>query len=463
MTSLYFIPLGGAGEIGMNFNLYGYEDRWLIVDLGVGFFPGDLDGVILPDHSFISQRRHLLDGIVLTHAHEDHLGAIAHLWPALRCPVYATPFTASVLRSRLAQHGLAQQVPIHEIALKSRFRVGSFDLETIPITHSIPESVLIVLRTRYGTVVHTGDWRFDSHPLIGAATDYDRLAQLGAEGVLAVIGDSTNALEDSCPGSEESLRDNLVRLFQRFRFRIVVTCFASNVARLRSVAQAAAHNGRQVALVGRSLWRIHDAADIHGYFADLEPFLTSDEIEHLPRKDCVLICTGSQGEKLSAISRLAADRHQHLSLHSGDVVLFSSSEIPGNEEAIARVQRTLTRRGIGVIAHQQEFIHVSGHPGRQDLYQMYRLLRPRLLFPVHGEPAHQQSHANLGQSCDVPSCPIPRNGDIIRFSMGQAEITESLTTQPKAVHGRHAVPLPPGWHHSPLCTTRGERKQNKRR
>src|SRR5947208_2885343 len=350
-NALFFVPLGGAGEIGMNLNVYGYQGDWLIIDCGVTFGDDSQPGleVVMPDPGFIVERRDRLLGIVATHAHEDHIGAIPYVWRQLRCQIWATPFTASFLRAKLAETGFADQVKIHVVPLSGRFTIGPFDLELITLTHSIPEPNAVALRTPVGTVLHTGDWKFDPDPLIGPTADEAALTRLGDEGVLALVGDSTNALRPGASGSEAELRRSLIDLIGRYDTRVAVACFASNVARLESIARAAAAHGREIALVGRSLWRIDKAARENGYLTDLPRFLTEDEAGYIPRDRILMICTGSQGEPRAALSRIARDDHPNITLEQGDVVIFSSRVIPGNEKPIGRLQNALVRLGVEVV------------------------------------------------------------------------------------------------------------------
>ncbi|MBO0738548.1 MAG: ribonuclease J, partial [Alphaproteobacteria bacterium] len=357
-NALFFVPLGGAGEIGMNLNAYGYAGDWLIVDCGVTFGDDSQPGleVVMPDPGFIVERRDRLLGIVATHAHEDHIGAIPYLWPQLRCPVWATPFTASLLRAKLVEAGLADQVKINIVPISGRFTIGPFDLELITLTHSIPEPNGVAIRTPVGTVLHTGDWKFDPDPLIGPTADEAALRRLGEEGVLALIGDSTNAMRHGTSGSEAELRRSLSDLIGRYEARIAVACFASNVARLETIARAAAAHGRDVALVGRSLWRIDKAARENGYLTELPRFLTEDEAGYVPRDRILLICTGSQGEPRSALSRIAREEHPNVVLETGDVVIFSSRIIPGNEKPINRLQNALVRLGVEIVTEEDHFV-----------------------------------------------------------------------------------------------------------
>ena len=439
--ALYFLALGGAGEIGMNLSLYGHNGAWLMVDLGISFPDETMPGVevIMPDHSFIAERREALAGLVLTHAHEDHLGAVQYLWPDLRCPVYATPFTAAVLRAKLYERGLAGKVPIHGIPMGARFEVGPFDLEFVTVTHSILEPNALAIRTPVGTVMHTGDWKLDPQPLIGAAADEERLRAIGDEGVLALVCDSTNALTPGWTGSEAGVRDALTAEFKKHQQRIAVTCFATNVARLESIAIAAEAAGRHAALVGRSLWRIHEAAKATGYLKDIPPFLSEYDAGFLPPEKVVLACTGSQGEPRSALARIAAGDHPQIVLDPGDVVIFSSRDIPGNERAIARVQNRLAARGIGVITADDVPVHVSGHPARDELAQMYQWVRPRISVPVHGDARRQLAHAELAAACQTPATAVPANGDLIRLAPGGPMTVAGVPSGRFALDGKRLI------------------------
>jgi ribonuclease J len=421
---LYFLPLGGSGEIGMNLSLYGTDGKWIMVDLGVTFGDETMPGieVIMPDPTFIAERKDDLIAIVLTHGHEDHLGAIEYLWPQLQCPVYATPFTAGLLRAKLVERDLQHKVRIIEVPLSGKVKLGPFELQWISITHSIPESNCIAIKTRHGTVLHTGDWKIDPAPMLGEVTNDNALKELGQQGVLAAVVDSTNALVPGHSGSEKEVRDELKRVFGLYpENRIIVTCFASNVARLMSIYEAAKAHGREVALVGRSLWRIEAVARETGYIPPNVMFLEPHEAGFLPRDKAVYICTGSQGEKRSALARLAMGEHPELSLEAGDTVLYSSREIPGNEKPIAAVQNALIRQGLRVVTASDEPIHVSGHPCQEELVQMYQWLRPQVAVPVHGEARHQTENARIASTCQVPQTLIPRNGDMIRLGPGRAE------------------------------------------
>ena len=442
-NALFFVPLGGAGEIGMNLNVYGYQGDWLIIDCGVTFGDDSQPGleVVMPDPGFIVERRDRLLGIVATHAHEDHIGAIPYLWRQLRCPIWATPFTASFLRAKLAETGFADQVKINVVPLSGRFTIGPFDLELITLTHSIPEPNAVALRTPVGTVLHTGDWKFDPDPLIGPTADEAALLRLGDEGVLALVGDSTNALRPGTSGSEAELRRSLIDLIGRYDARVAVACFASNVARLETIARAAVAHGREIALVGRSLWRIDKAARENGYLTDLPRCLTEDEAGYIPRDRIVMICTGSQGEPRAALSRIARDDHPHVVLETGDVVIFSSRIIPGNEKSINRLQNALVRLGVEIVTEEDHFVHVSGHPARDELVRMYQMVRPQIAVPVHGEARHLIAHAELAGECQVQQPLVIQNGDVVRLAASGASVVDEVPVGRLASDGKGLLPL----------------------
>jgi ribonuclease J len=441
---LLFLALGGAGEIGMNLNLYAYDDQWLMVDLGISFGDDTLPGidVVMPDPAYIVERRDKLLGLVLTHAHEDHLGAVAHLWPQLMCPIYATPFAASVLRRKLLEAGLIDRARITEVPLGGKISLGPFELELVTMTHSIPEPNALAIRTPLGTVLHTGDWKFDPEPLVGGVTHEASLRARSDEGVLALFGDSTNPLRHGASGSEGSVRKTLTELFGQYKGRIAVACFASNIARLESIAVAAQAHDRHVALVGRSLWRMNEAARENGYLKGIPDFLDEQQIGFVPRDKVVLICTGSQGEPRAALARIANDEHPHVVLEKGDVVIFSSRVIPGNERAVHNIWNGLLHQGIEVVTDETHpGVHVSGHPARDELTQMYQWVRPKIAVPVHGEPQHLRAHAELARMCQVPDAIVPENGELIRLAPGNAEIVDHVTAGRLAVDGDRLLPI----------------------
>ena len=434
---LVFLPLGGAGEIGMNLNLYGYAGRWLMLDCGVSFGDDTMPGVevIMPDPAFIAERSADLAGIVLTHAHEDHLGAIQYLWPRFKGTVYATPFTAALLRAKLGETHLEDEVPIVEIPMSGKVRIGPFELELITLTHSIPEPNAVVLRTPAGIVLHTGDWKLDPDPVVGPTADEAALRRLGDEGVLAMVCDSTNALRPGEAGSEASVGQSLLELVRRCPQRVAVACFASNVARLTSIAAAAQAAGRDAALVGRSLWRIENAARATGYLTGVPRFLTEDEGAWLPRDKALFICTGSQGEPRSALARIAENDHPHVVLEAGDSAIFSSRIIPGNERAIGRLQNKLAALGVEVLTEHDHFVHVSGHPAQDELTRMYQMVRPRVAVPVHGEYRHMKAHAALADICQVQQSIIALNGDMVRLGPLPAAVIARVPTGRLALDG----------------------------
>lgn len=434
---LHFLPLGGCNEIGMNLNLFAYGDQWLMVDLGITF--GDdttpsLD-IIMPDIRFIEGKRDKLLGLVLTHGHEDHIGAVPYLWSRLKCPVYATPFTASLVRRKLADANLLDKVELHEVPLSGDMEIGPFKIDLVRLTHSIPEPNGLAITTPAGVIYHTGDWKFDPEPVIGAPPDYARLSNLGDNGVLALIGDSTNVFVNGETASESNLYADLSAIFKEHTGRVAMTSFASNVARLETITRAALAADRHVGLVGRSMWRIEAAARENGYLSDLPPFVREDEIALLPARHTAIICTGSQGESRAALSRIADGSHQHVSLGPGDTVVFSSRKIPGNERAIQRLQNRLIAGGIDIITDDDRFVHVSGHPSRGDLTRMYGLVRPQVAIPVHGEQMHLIAHAALAKECQVPEAIVPNNGSLIRLYPGPAEIIDQVPSGYLALDG----------------------------
>ncbi|HSR70910.1 MAG TPA: ribonuclease J [Kiloniellales bacterium] len=440
---LYFLPLGGTGEIGMNLNLYGHAGKWLMVDLGITFADAGQPGVevLMPDPAFIEERREDLVGLVLTHAHEDHIGAVGHLWSRLRCPIYATAFTASMLEPKLVEAGIEDKVRITELPLSGRFTVGPFEVELITLTHSIPEPNALVVRTAAGSVLHTGDWKLDPDPLIGETYDEKALRALADENVLAMVCDSTNALVDGDSGSEGEVRAALMELVGGLENRVAIACFASNVARLETAGKVAEAHGRRVALIGRSMLRVYQAARDNGYLADFPPLVSEDEVGYLPRREVMLLLTGSQGEPRSALWRIAYEEHPQVELEAGDAVIFSSRIIPGNDVAIFTLQNQLTRKGIEIITDDNHFTHVSGHPAREELTQMYQWVRPRIAIPVHGEARHLAEHARLAAECQVPEQIVGQNGALMRLAPGPAGIVDQVHSGRLALDGNRLLPL----------------------
>ena len=442
---LVFLPLGGSGEIGMNFNAYGYgsaDDReWIIADCGVLFgreanTPG-VD-VIMPDIRFLAEQRQNVLGMVLTHAHEDHIGAIAHLWPQLRCPLFATPFTARLIEEKLAEAGLDEEIAVTVVPISGHVVLGPFEIDYITLTHSIPESNALAIRTPLGVVVHTGDWKLDPEPLLGSVSDAPALRKLGNEGVLALVCDSTNALSAGHSGSEAAVRESLISLIAGLKGRIAVTGFASNVARLQSIAHAARAAGREIVLVGRSMHRIVNAARDVGCLTDFPASVSEDEAVSLPPDRVLFLCTGSQGEARAALARIAAGEH-NIKLGRGDTVIFSSRIIPGNELAIFELQNRLAALGVSVLTEKDHFVHTSGHPCRDELEQMYRWVRPHIAVPVHGERRHMEEHAQLARSLQVPAAIVLENGQMLRLAPGRAQLVDETPAGRLHLDGRILV------------------------
>ena len=422
-SDFVFVPLGGSGEIGMNANLYHHHDNWIMVDLGISFADESMPGVdvVLPDLSFIEERKDKLQALILTHAHEDHYGAIPYLWERLQVPVYGTAFTLALLRRKLAEARVDFDIEMHELDYNRPYEFGPFSVELLALNHSIPDPAALILRTSEGTILHTGDWKFDEAPQIGQNTDAQKLSEIGKEGVLALIGDSTNAMVEGRTPSEQTAFEGLSDVIGKAEGRIAITCFASNVARIDSIVRAAHANGRAVSVVGRALQRTIDAAREVGYLRDLPDFVKESDVGLIPRDNIVIICTGSQGEPRAAMARIASGTHDTIDLDPGDTVVYSSRQIPGNEPAISKIQDMILRRGIHVITDDDAPVHVSGHPARDEVAEMYGLVKPKIAIPVHGTARHMLAHAELAQSCQVGQTLIPDNGVIIKFSDNKAE------------------------------------------
>ena len=430
---LVFAPLGGVGEIGMNLSLYGLGDKrrrsWIAVDLGVSFASEEhLPGVdlIFPDIRFLLEERKNIAGIIITHAHEDHFGAIIDLWPKLKVPIYATPFTAALLESKRAGEPGAPEIPVNVVQLGSRFTLGAFDIELVSVAHSIPESNALILRTPHGNVLHTGDWKIDPTPVTGLPTDEAKLRKLGEEGALAIVGDSTNAVREGRSPSETDVAKTLRELIGAATGRVAVTTFASNVARIRAVAEAARAAGREVVVVGRAMERVIGVARETGYLEGVQPFRGTDTYGYLPPDKVVALCTGSQGEPRAALSRIAQDDHPDVTLGKGDTVIFSSRTIPGNEKEVGRVINGLIDQNITVITDRTHLVHVSGHPRRAELEDLIGWVKPQILIPVHGEPLHLSEHAALGRKLGIPHVLQCRNGDMVQLAPGAPAIVDQV-------------------------------------
>jgi len=429
---LVFAPLGGVGEIGMNLSLYGLGPerarKWLAVDLGVAFAGDDLPGIdlIMPDIRFLIEERRNLLALVLTHAHEDHFGAIIDLWPRLRVPIYATPFSAALLEAKRQSEPGAPEIPVQVVPLGSRLTIGPFDVEFVSMSHSIPESNGLIIRTGLGTVFHTGDWKLDPTPVIGPATDETKLRALGEAGCLALVGDSTNAVREGRSPSETDVSKSLAELMAASPGRVAVTTFASNVARLRSVADAAKACDREVVVVGRAMERIVGVARETGYLEGVQEFRGTDTYGYLPPDKVVALCTGSQGEARAALARIAKDEHPDVTLSKGDRVIFSSRTIPGNEKAVGAVINGLINQGIEVITDRTHLVHVSGHPRRAEMADMYSWVRPHIVVPVHGEALHLFEHAALARKIGIPQVLTCRNGDLVKLAPGNPGVIDEV-------------------------------------
>lgn len=414
---LLFLALGGSGEIGMNVNLYGCQGKWIMVDLGMTFADPAYPGIdlILPDLAFIEERREDLLGVVLTHGHEDHIGAIPYLALDLGVPLYATPFTAGLIAGKLEEEGLLGKIPLHMVDLSGEVALGPFVLRYIPLAHSIPEGNALLIDTPHGRIFHTGDWKLDDSPQLGDPSTAAELTAIGDEGVLALVCDSTNIFQDQASGSEAAVREGLDRVIGEAEGRVLVTTFASNAARLKTLGHVAQDTGRQVCVAGRSLDRILRVAKSVGYLTDFPEVVDFETAMQLPRRHVMVIATGGQGENRAALSRIAFDSHK-LKLDAGDLVVFSSKEIPGNEIAIGRIQNELAGKGIAMITDRQADVHVSGHPGRPELAAMYQWIRPQMIVPVHGEMRHMAEHARFARENGVPHGILQKNGDLVRLA-----------------------------------------------
>jgi ribonuclease J len=433
---LVFLPLGGVGEIGMNLALYGYGEpgkrQWIMVDCGVTFPGPDLPGVdlVLPDIRFLAKEKNNIKGMIITHAHEDHYGAMNDLWPGLNVPVYASAFTAGMLEAKRNYEGSRANIPITPFKAGDRINVGPFEIEAVGVNHSIPEPMSLVIRTPLGNVVHTGDWKIDHAPSLGPLTDEQRFRAIGEEGVLALMCDSTNAMRDGVSPSEEEVSEGLRKIIESAEGRVAITTFSSNVGRIRSIAQAADAAGREVLLLGSSLKRVVNVARDIGIMEGIKPFIAEDEYGYIPRDKVVVILTGSQGEQRAALAKISRDEMRHVALTKGDTVVFSSRTIPGNEKPILEIKNALIEQGVFIVTDSDALVHVSGHPRRNELLQMYEWTKPQILVPVHGEAAHLTAQAELGRQAGIATVPKVRNGNMLRLAPGPAEVIEDVP------HGR---------------------------
>ncbi len=449
-NDLVLLTLGGIGEIGMNCYCYGVgasdNREWLMVDLGVKFGEDNDPGidVVLPDVSFIASDRRNLSGLVLTHAHEDHLGAVAWLWPQLECPVYCTPFAAAILANKLREAGLAEVVPVHIQEVGSRFKVGSFDLEFVAVTHSIPEPTALLIETKQGRVLHSGDWKIDRTPVLGRPMDEKRLREIGDMGVDVLVCDSTNVLREGFSPSEATVAENILRIVEQAKARVAITTFASHIDRISSAVKAARASRREVVVAGRAMRQTIEAAKACGYLRDGGDFLDEQAFGYLPPDKVMLLCTGSQGEPRAAIARIAEDQHPHISLDPGDLVIFSSRTIPGNEKEVSAVHNNLARLDIDIITSDEALVHTSGHPRQGELRTLYEWLKPRALVPMHGEPRHLRAQAKFAESCGIVETLIPLDGHIARLCPGPTQNVDEAPSGRLHVDGKLIVPAADG-------------------
>ena len=431
-NELVFLPLGGVGEIGMNLGVYGFgpEDnrQWLVVDLGVSFAGPELPGVdlVMPDIRFLENERPNILGLVVTHAHEDHFGAILDLWPKLKIPVYCTAFTAGLLETKRELDYSSYDVPVTLFKAGDQFELGPFAIEAIAVAHSIPEPVSLAIKTSLGTVIHTGDWKIDNEPSLGAPTNEKRFRELGDEGVLALVCDSTNSMRDGISPTEHDVLKSLTEIISSEKGRVAITTFSSNVGRIISIARAAKDAGRQVLLVGRSIKRSVTVAEELGYLEGIDPFLNEEDYPYIPRDKIVMVLTGSQGEQRAALAKLSRDEMRSLALTAGDTVIYSSRSIPGNERSIIDTQNRLIDMGVKIITDHDALVHVSGHPRRNDLKKMYEWVKPQILVPVHGEALHLAAQTALGRQAGIKTVAEIRNGDMLKLAPEPAEIIDEV-------------------------------------
>ena len=446
--NLLFCPLGGSGEIGMNMNLYAYgneeNQKWIIVDMGITFADDSVPGVdlIYPDAGFIIDKKDDLLGIVLTHAHEDHIGSISHLWPKLKCKIYATPFTAILIQEKFKEKKIDITSYLKIVELNSQIKLGPFDIDFVTLTHSILEPNGLSITTPEGVILHTGDWKVDPNPLIGNKVDEKKLKSIGEKGVIAMICDSTNVFSPGRAGSEKDVRESLLKIISNQKKRVLVTSFASNVARMESIFYIAKQTKRNISLVGRSMHRIYKAAKQCGYLKDVMDPVDSRDASKISKDRIILLCTGSQGEPMGALNRIANDNHPDINIESGDTVIFSSKIIPGNEKKLYALQNSFVKKDIEVITEENAFVHVSGHANREDLKDMYQWVKPKCVIPVHGEHRHMKEHISFAKELQIPYNLKVENGNIIKISKDKKpEIIDQAPTGKIYLDGSIAVSL----------------------
>jgi ribonuclease J len=439
---LMFIPIGGCSVIGMNLYAYIWNDQWILVDMGMGFDNTLGRELLVPSPDLLVKNKSKIKALFVTHSHEDHIGAIPYLWSKIECPIYGRPFAIEMIRDRLSQFGMEANVPLIKASLKSGVSVGDFKVEFIPVAHSTPESSALAIKTPEGVVIHTGDWRLDDDPVLGAKTDEEKLKAYGDSGVLALICDSTNVFRDERFGSERKVRTNIVKIVKDHpKNRILITCFASNLARLETCYVAAKESGRQLAVAGRSLKRIERIAKMSGYLSNIPAFLDDKKAASLDPSKVLLVCTGSQGERSSALNQMANNAHKAIKLCSDDIVIFSSRVIPGNEKAVFNMQNLLTENGVKVIADMDSNIHASGHPSKEELHHLYSITKPHFLVPIHGETMQLYRHAEIAKEYGIKNVIVPRDGSVLKLSKDDPKIIDTVETGMLAVDGNKLIPL----------------------
>lgn len=454
---LFFVPLGGSNEIGMNLNCYYLNGKWLLVDMGIGFTDAHYPGVdiMVPDIDFLVERKDDILGLVITHAHEDHLGAVPYLWDELQCPIYTTNFTASVLRHKIRSNAGFASIPVETVDAGGEIEIGEFMLDLIPLTHSIPEMQAIAIKTKCGTVMHTGDWKLDPKPMVGVTSDEETLKRYGDEGVMAMVCDSTNVFVEGESGSESDVRDALIEQVKGKKGRVFVATFASNIARVESILCAAKENGRSVVLAGRSLWRITSAAQESGYLQDAPELISDKDASKLPKDELLVLCTGCQGEPRAALTRIINGSHPNLRISPEDTVIFSSRVIPGNETKVRWMTNQLVKLGVTIVTDEDAFVHVSGHPAREELKRMYELVRPDIAVPVHGEAAHIAEHARFAQTLGVKDTVEPYNGAVVQLDAKDSRVVDTVPSGYLAMDGTSLIPL-----NSPIIRMRRKLQDN---
>ena len=441
-----FVPLGGAGEIGMNMYLYGLDGKWIMVDCGVTFGDETMEAqgleVIMPNPSFIEENIDNLLGIVITHAHEDHIGAIPYLWERFGCPIFATKFAAHIARRKLKEVKLHKQAEVIEIEHDETLEIGGFSIDFVPMAHSIPDANALAIRTRHGNILHTGDWKFDPKPLVGNITDVEYLKDFAKEGVLAMISDSTGATTEGHSGSEGEVRENMTALVKKLKKGAVfVSCFSSNLARITSAIHAAEASGRHVYIAGRSVYKMLDAGRKTGLLDELPVFIKDKHVQDVPRDKLLVICTGSQGESRSALPRISGGSHKYIDLKKGDKVLFSSRTIPGNELKIEGLQQRILAQGGEIYTQNNSPIHVSGHPAKEELKKMYKMMQAKTLIPMHGEPEHNAANVAIAKSCGIENALMVKDGDVVKLNSTNPSIIDQVEVGLLVWDGMDAVPF----------------------